>query len=165
MHRIPTGAAPKLPDLREPERYLDELTATLEELHAPLPALRLGLNWLRRNHDKTPFFLHLEAFDPHEPWDPPKRFLDEYMPDASGPTWWEPPYSNIEVPQSGIDRLRANYAGESMCVATNCPSSSREQQIKYSPGCSCPGRRARDGTRRRGASAGPESDGRTLRRS
>ena len=62
------------------------------------------------------FFLHLEAFDPHEPWDPPKRFLDEYMPDATGPTWWEPPYSNIEVPQSGIDRLRANYAGESMCV-------------------------------------------------
>ena len=74
------------------------------------------INWLRRNHDKTPFFLHLEAFDPHEPWDPPKRFLDEYMPNATGPTWWEPPYSNIEVPQSGVERLRANYAGESMCV-------------------------------------------------
>ncbi len=74
------------------------------------------INWLRRNHANTPFFLHLEAFDPHEPWDPPKRFLDEYMPDATGPTWWEPPYADIEIPQSGIDRLRANYAGESMCV-------------------------------------------------
>ncbi len=74
------------------------------------------INWLRRNHAKTPFFLHLEAFDPHEPWDPPQRFLDEYMPNATGPNWWEPPYSNIEVPQAGIDRLRANYAGESMCV-------------------------------------------------
>ena len=92
------------------KRYETECEAIIE-----VTAKRV-IEWLRRNHDKTPFFLHLEAFDPHEPWDPPKRFLDEYMPDATGPTWWEPPYSNIEVPQSGIDRLRANYAGESMCV-------------------------------------------------
>ena len=92
------------------ERYEKECEAVIE-----LTAKNV-INWLHRNHDKTPFFLHLEAFDPHEPWDPPKRFLDEYMPDATGPTWWEPPYSDIEVPQSGIDRLRANYAGESMCV-------------------------------------------------
>ncbi len=72
--------------------------------------------WLDRNHAKQPFFLHLEAFDPHEPWDPPKRFLDEYLPNASGPTWWEPPYSDIEVPPEGVERMRANYAGESMCV-------------------------------------------------
>ena len=45
------------------------------------------INWIRRNHDKTPFFLHLEALDPHEPWDPAKQFLDEYTPDATGPTW------------------------------------------------------------------------------
>ena len=74
------------------------------------------INWLERNHEKSPFFLHLEAFDPHEPWDPPKRFLDEYLPNATGPTWWEPPYSNIEVPPEGVERMRANYAGESMCV-------------------------------------------------
>lgn len=72
--------------------------------------------WLERNHDKQPFFLHLEAFDPHEPWDPPQRFLDEYLPNASGPTWWEPPYSDIEVPPEGVERMRANYAGEAMCV-------------------------------------------------
>ncbi len=91
-------------------RYETECEAVIE-----LTAKKV-INWLKRNHDKTPFFLHLEAFDPHEPWDPPKRFLDEYMPNATGPTWWEPPYSDIEIPQSGIDRLRANYAGESMCV-------------------------------------------------
>lgn len=74
------------------------------------------ISWLERNHDKQPFYLHLESFDSHEPWDPPKRFLDEYMPNATGPTWWEPPYSDIEVPQAGVARLRANYAGEAMCV-------------------------------------------------
>ena len=74
------------------------------------------MRWLDANHDKQPFFLHLEAFDPHEPWDPPKRFLDEYLPNATGPTWWEPPYSDIAVPPEGVERMRANYAGESMCV-------------------------------------------------
>ena len=74
------------------------------------------MGWLKRNHDESPFFLHLEAFDPHEPWDPPKRFLDHYMPDATGPAWWEPPYADIAVPEEGVKRFRANYAGESMCV-------------------------------------------------
>ena len=92
------------------KRYETECEALIE-----LTAKNV-ISWLRRNHDKTPFFLHLEAFDPHEPWDPPKRFLDEYMPNATGPTWWEPPYADIEVPPEGVERLRANYAGESMCV-------------------------------------------------
>lgn len=92
------------------KRYEAECEAIIE-----LTAKKV-IGWLRRNHDKTPFFLHLEAFDPHEPWDPPKRFLDEYLPDATGPKWWEPPYANIEVPPEGVERLRANYAGESMCV-------------------------------------------------
>ncbi len=91
-------------------RYEKEYEAVIE-----LTAKNV-MNWLQRNHDKKPFFLHLEAFDPHEPWDPPKRFLDEYMPNATGPKWWEPPYADIEVPQSGVDRLRANYAAEAMCV-------------------------------------------------
>ena len=91
-------------------RYENECEAVIEK------TAKQVLGWLDRNHDKSPFFLHLEAFDPHEPWDPPKRFLDEYLPNATGPTWWEPPYSDIEVPEDGVRRLRANYAGESMCV-------------------------------------------------
>lgn len=74
------------------------------------------IGWLKRNHQEGPFFLHMEAFDPHEPWDPPKRFLDHYLPNAKGPSWWEPPYANIALPEEGVQRLRANYAGESMCV-------------------------------------------------
>ena len=92
------------------ERYEQECEAIIEV------TAKTVINRHPRNRDKTPFFLHIEALDPHEPWDPPKRFLDEYMPDVTGPTWWGPPYSGIEVPQSGIDRLGANYAGESMWV-------------------------------------------------
>ena len=74
------------------------------------------IRWLKDNHQEGPFFLHLEGFDSHEPWDPPKRFLDKYMPNATGPSWPEPPYADINVPEEGIKRLRANYAGESSCV-------------------------------------------------
>ncbi len=75
-----------------------------------------AIRWLRRNHTQRPFFLHFEAFDPHEPWDPPRRFLEQYMPDASGPTWIEPPYGNVAVPEEAARRFRANYAAESTCV-------------------------------------------------
>lgn len=52
--RIPADAAPRLPDLRRPERYLDELAATLDDVATPVPALRLGLNWLRRSPPEPP---------------------------------------------------------------------------------------------------------------
>lgn len=92
------------------KRYTEEAEAVIE-----LTAKKV-INWLKAQSGESPFFLHLEAFDPHEPWDPPKRFLDEYMPNATGPAWWEPPYANIELPEEGVKRLRANYAGEAMCV-------------------------------------------------
>ena len=75
-----------------------------------------AIRWLRQNHLERPFFLHLEAFDPHEPWDPPRRFLEKYLPVPSGPTWVEPPYADIKVPDEAFRRFRANYAGETSCV-------------------------------------------------
>jgi arylsulfatase A-like enzyme len=75
-----------------------------------------AIRWLKDNHHQRPFFLHIEAFDPHEPWDPPARFLEKYMPDAKGYSWIEPPYENIQLPEEAKQRMRANYAGEVACV-------------------------------------------------
>jgi len=36
-------------------------------------------NWLERNQDQQ-FFLFMDLFDPHEPWDAPQHFLDMYEP-------------------------------------------------------------------------------------
>ncbi len=77
---------------------------------------RRVIDWLKENHNQKPFFLHMEAFDPHEPWDPPQRFLDKYMSNAQGPTWTSPPYDDVEVPEEGVQRMRANYFAESECV-------------------------------------------------
>lgn len=37
-------------------------------------------DWLDRNHDHENFYLHLDCFDPHEPWDPPEELLKQFEP-------------------------------------------------------------------------------------
>ncbi|MGC9349497.1 MAG: sulfatase [Anaerolineae bacterium] len=39
-------------------------------------------DWLERNHEYQDFYLHLDIFDPHEPWDPPEELLRMF--DARG---------------------------------------------------------------------------------
>jgi len=75
-----------------------------------------AIRWLKENHQQGPFFLHVEAFDPHEPWDPPQEFLEKYLKDPTEHSWPEPPYGNVIVPPEGVKRLRANYAGEASNV-------------------------------------------------
>lgn len=40
-----------------------------------------AMEWLDRNAKQTPFMLWLELFDPHEPWDPPRRLREKYYDD------------------------------------------------------------------------------------
>jgi arylsulfatase A-like enzyme len=75
-----------------------------------------AISWLKENHDQGPFYLHVEAFDPHEPWDPPTRFLEKYLREPTKHSWPEPPYGDVKVPEEGVKRLRANYAGEASNV-------------------------------------------------
>ena len=35
-------------------------------------------DWLRDYTLKNPFYLHVECFDPHEPWDPPVKYARKY---------------------------------------------------------------------------------------
>ncbi len=58
------------------ERWLKEGDSLVEQVS------KKASRWLRENYNQRPFFLHVEAFDPHEPWDPPRQFLERYMPDA-----------------------------------------------------------------------------------
>jgi arylsulfatase A-like enzyme len=75
-----------------------------------------AVRWLKENHDQGPFLLHIESFDPHEPWDPPDYFLEKYLKNPGPHSWPEPPYQRIQVPPEGHERLRANYAGEASNV-------------------------------------------------
>ena len=41
---------------------------------------RKAADWLRRNRAHGDFYLHLDIFDPHEPWDPPEEILKLFDP-------------------------------------------------------------------------------------
>jgi arylsulfatase A-like enzyme len=77
---------------------------------------KAGIRWLKENHDQGPFYLHVEIFDPHEPWDPPAHFLEKYLKEPTKHSWMEPPYDHVQVPEEGVKRFRANYAGEASNV-------------------------------------------------
>ncbi len=70
-----------------------------------------AIRWLNDNHDQRPFYLHVESFNSHEPWDPPRRFLEKYMPNAKNPSFIEPPYDTVPLSDEIKERFRANYAG------------------------------------------------------
>lgn len=75
-----------------------------------------AIRWLNENHSQRPFYLQVEFFDSHEPWDPPKQFLEKYMPGATNPSFIEPPYDTVPLSDSIKNRFRANYAGAVSCV-------------------------------------------------
>jgi arylsulfatase A-like enzyme len=41
------------------------------------------MDWLEKNHDVDNFFLMIDEFDPHEPWTPPKPYLNPYFNTAA----------------------------------------------------------------------------------
>ena len=48
--------------------------------------------WVSR-HDDEKFFLYIDTWDPHEPWDPPHHYVQKYLPDYDGelvyPAYWD----------------------------------------------------------------------------
>ena len=79
--------------------------------------LKAGMEVLRQLKDKQPFFLGVDAFDPHEAWNTPEAFMLRF-PHHEGVEPILPfktPNSKIEsldVTQDQIDRVRELYAGE-----------------------------------------------------
>ncbi len=52
--------------------------------------------WLEENHDSDNFLLWIEAFDPHEPFDVPQRFLDMVGDDYSDKLFLWPEYKQAD---------------------------------------------------------------------
>ncbi len=41
-------------------------------------SIKAACQWLEDNQDQEQFFLHIDLFDPHEPWDAPRKYVDLY---------------------------------------------------------------------------------------
>lgn len=70
-----------------------------------------ALNFLDINGAEDNWFLHLECFDPHEPFVAPAGFRDAFPSDYTGPIYNWPQYRTAtdDTPEE-IAEIRANYA-------------------------------------------------------
>ncbi len=76
-----------------------------------------GLEFLDMNHEQDNWFLHIETFDPHEPFYAMPEFKELYEKDYSGPLFDWPPYRAVnEEEKPYVEHVRRMYAAlVSMC--------------------------------------------------
>ena len=80
-----------------------------------------AMKWLERNYKREDFFLWIDTFDPHEPWDPPQHYLDLYDAGYVGRVFEAPTYGlrkMMGITDREIQHIRARYAGEVTMVDT-----------------------------------------------
>ncbi|MEY4018639.1 MAG: hypothetical protein RLZZ189_2437 [Pseudomonadota bacterium] len=69
-----------------------------------------GLEFLNTNQKADNWLLHLETFDPHEPFHAPEEFRKKFTTNYKGPTLDWPPYARVTETFDECEELRANYA-------------------------------------------------------
>jgi len=69
--------------------------------------------WLER-HYKEQFFLYVDIWDPHEPWDPPAHYVERYLPKWDGtrvaPPYWD--WKDAGLTKKDLKIANACYCGE-----------------------------------------------------
>ncbi len=68
-----------------------------------------AMEFLDRNRDADNWLLHLETFDPHEPFTAPARFKDKFRTGWNGPIRDWPRYGRVDELPEECEELRANY--------------------------------------------------------
>jgi len=88
-----------------------------EEDRFPARTAGLAVNFLEDNYRHDSFFLWLDFFDPHEPWDPPEYMVKRYDPDYAGTPMLHPNYGKAgDLTEAELRNLRAHYCAEAELV-------------------------------------------------
>jgi arylsulfatase A-like enzyme len=69
-----------------------------------------AIDWLQANEGEDNYFLWLEVFDPHEPFDVPQAYLDLYDDDWDGPLYNWSGYEKVSEESKDTRHLRRQYA-------------------------------------------------------
>jgi arylsulfatase A-like enzyme len=79
FHHLPAGAD-NIDGWRDNyEQYLRNQSRIHDEDDTYIAqTTREAMNWIERRRADEPFFLWLDCFDPHEPWDPPEPYWSMY---------------------------------------------------------------------------------------
>ena len=79
-----------------------------------------AMQWLER-HYKEDFFLYIDTWDPHEPWDAPSYYTERYMPGYDGELV-QPIYAHWQdaagFSEARVRKAHATYCGEITMVDT-----------------------------------------------
>ncbi len=83
-----------------------------EDWFAPQVFTRAG-EFLEGAGQEQPFFLVVDSFDPHEPWDPPEKYANLYDDGYEGKEPYVPSYGKSDyLTERELERMRGLYAGE-----------------------------------------------------
>jgi arylsulfatase A-like enzyme len=75
-----------------------------------------GMHFIRTNHNQDNWFLHVETFDPHEPFFTQQHYKDLYPHEYDGPHFDWPDYAPVTEPSDQVEHVRYEYAALlSMC--------------------------------------------------
>ncbi len=110
--------ATPIPDPAEPEhlgkwkaQYEKNRRSFLTEADYPTPmTFRGATEWLKLNAESDNYLLWVEAFDPHEPFDTPREYLELYERHYEGPHYNWSGYEQVEPDTEETRHLRACYA-------------------------------------------------------
>ncbi len=72
--------------------------------------------WVRGFRGDYPFFMWIDMFDPHEPWDPPMEYGKRYDPNFDPYKSAFPPGTRADMSEEDFRTIRAGYAGECTLV-------------------------------------------------
>src|SRR5919201_4949441 len=100
-------------DTRPHERADARLTWVAEADRLVARTMTAAEEWLER-HYREPFFLYVDTWDPHEPWDAPDYYAALYKPDYDGRQIY-PCYGRWEehgLTEADMETVRATYCGE-----------------------------------------------------
>lgn len=85
---------------------------TTEKDYFPAMLMSRAADWVEENQERDHFFLMVDCFDPHEPFDPPRHYADLYDPGYRGEEIVWPTYGWNKLTDDETRRVRALYAGE-----------------------------------------------------
>jgi arylsulfatase A-like enzyme len=84
-----------------------------EEQYFAAQVFQKSIDWVEQNRNLQDFFLMIDCFDPHEPFDPPPGYVEKYDPDYDGERPYWPKYGDISrfTPEE-LRHIHALYCGE-----------------------------------------------------
>ena len=104
------------------EQYQKNRAKWPREEDMPSPrTFRAACDFIEENAENDDFFLMVEAFDPHEPFDVPDRYMDMYGgAEGLDRDYFEiPPYrrvSETDIPESAIEYVQRRYKALVTCT-------------------------------------------------